>query len=222
MKIDVTKIIGKKFHRLTVLSHAGADKHRRQLVRCKCECGNETVVGVSKMIGGKPRSCGCLHAENMAKGAHATHGLRYDPMYRAWKGMIERCYRPKHKSWDNYGGRGIRVCEFLRATPANYKLLMGKRPFGKSLDRINNDANYSCGSCAECSAKGWTMNLRWATPKEQSANSRRQKIVEIGGVSRRLQEWSEISGVSAGAIHQRLRAGVCGLELLHPSKRKIV
>ena len=30
---------------------------------------------------------------------------------RIWRGMKERCNYPKHKSYKNYGGRGITVCD---------------------------------------------------------------------------------------------------------------
>jgi hypothetical protein len=91
------------------------------------------------------------------------HGMHKTPTYRSWADMLNRCENPRHKSYKDYGGRGIKVCNrwtwFL-----NFLNDMGIKPEGKSLDRIDNDGNYEPSNC------------RWATPKEQSHN-RRNSII---------------------------------------------
>lgn len=88
------------------------------------------------------------------------HGYTGTVMYRIWSGMRARCNNPKLKTYRNYGGRGIGVCErwndftvFLRD--------MGERPPGMTLDRIDNDGNYEPGNC------------RWVTRQENNKNQRR-------------------------------------------------
>lgn len=51
--------IGKRFHKLEVIDYAGkrAGMHRWL---CRCDCGNETVVGQTLLQTGKTKSCGCL------------------------------------------------------------------------------------------------------------------------------------------------------------------
>lgn len=73
--------------------------------------------------------------------------------------MIRRCKYSDNKSFKNYGGRGITVCErWLKFE--NFYTDVGDPPEGMTLDRINNDGNYE------------PSNWRWATKKQQRKNSR--------------------------------------------------
>jgi ribosomal protein S8 len=87
------------------------------------------------------------------------HGMSKSRLYFIWRAMKNRCYSPCNKEFKNYGKRGIRVAKrwlnFL-----NFKKDMGERPPGKSLDRINNNGNYTKRNC------------KWSTPKEQAKNRR--------------------------------------------------
>ncbi len=74
----------------------------------------------------------------------------------------QRCTNPNFTFFGNYGGRGITVCASWRSSFAAFLSDMGKRPTGKTLDRINTDGNYEPGNC------------RWATRSEHQLN-RRQK-----------------------------------------------
>lgn len=41
----------------------------------------------------------------------SNHVFRGTPEYRAWVGMVARCYSPNNTRFHRYGGRGITVCE---------------------------------------------------------------------------------------------------------------
>lgn len=73
--------------------------------------------------------------------------------------MIQRCTNPAATGFENYGGRGIAICERWRDYQ-NFLDDMGERPTGLTLDRIDNDRNYEPGNC------------RWATWSEQMRNRR--------------------------------------------------
>lgn len=63
-KIDLT---GQKFGRLTVIEEVGRSNQRTVKWRCKCECGNETIVCSNHLRSGTVKSCGCLYVETRKK-----------------------------------------------------------------------------------------------------------------------------------------------------------
>lgn len=110
--------------------------------------------------------------------------------------MRARCRNPKHIDFQNYGGRGIKVCDRWLHSFENFLADMGERPPGMSIDRHpNKDGDYEPGNC------------RWATPTEQARNTRRNRMITIEGKTACISEWSEESGVSTALIWHRLNKG---------------
>jgi len=117
----------------------------------------------------------------------------------AWSSMKTRCYNPRSKRFDRYGGRGIGVCERWRNSFAAFLADMGPRPGpGYSLDRYpDKDGDYEPGNC------------RWATQTEQNNNRSGNVLLVVNGVSRTLAEWSRIGGVPRHVIAGRIQNGWC-------------
>jgi len=196
-----------RFGRLAVISFFGMSKHHKSLWNCRCDCGKQVVVIGGSMLSGRQVSCGCHKIENSAarlKIIATKHGLAGTIYNSTWKGMTQRCYNVEGKDYHRYGARGIRMCEFFRASPANLKLVLGERPFDNSIERVNNDGNYSCGSCAECVSKNWPLNVKWATRIEQGRNQSTNRIIEFKGEYHCLSEWAEKTGIRASQIALRM------------------
>jgi hypothetical protein len=93
---------------------------------------------------------------------HSARG-RWSPTYYSWAGMIQRCTNPARINWQDYGGRGIHVCERWRNFAA-FLADMGERPAGTSLERNDPQGHYEPGNCC------------WATRRQQARNRRSTKL----------------------------------------------
>lgn len=121
--------------------------------------------------------------------------------------MKVRCFWEECPNYHSYGGRGITVCEGMLDFNV-YQKIVGKPPSKKhSVDRIDNDMNYSCGECKQCKQNGWLKNVRWATPKVQNSNKRNNIIVEVDGLPFTLKEACLIKGLPYRQIHERIVRG---------------
>ncbi len=95
--------------------------------------------------------------------SHGHRAGKKSPTYNSWQAMKRRCYRPNHKNYADYGGRGIQVCARWRKSFDAFLADMGPRPEGMTLDRADVNGSYEPGNC------------RWATKSEQNYNQRRHQ-----------------------------------------------
>lgn len=155
---------GIRYGRLVVIerydSATPASGGGRTKWRCQCDCGNFVVVKGHELASGDTQSCGCLRDERIAR-VNRRHCLAGTPTYRSWQAAKDRCSNPKNVKFPMYGARGIRMCNSWASSFDVFLRDMGVRPEGTTLDRLQPDGNYEPGNC------------RWATPLQQSANTRR-------------------------------------------------
>lgn len=121
--------------------------------------------------------------------------------------MVQRCYNPTNNKYHLYGARGIRVCEFLRASPRNLIDLIGEKPKGWSIDRIESKGFYTCGQCPECLRCGYPMNVRWATVIQQNRNRSSNLMITHEGKTQCLAQWAKEKGIHISTLRNRLHRG---------------
>lgn len=181
-------------------------------VYCTCKCGTEKFVRADYLLKGVTKSCGCLRAHWTVKHGHSRGnsklGSLKTPEYATWDAMIQRCTNPKAMFWENYGGRGIRVCDRWRNSFAHFLEDMGNRPDGHSIDRINNDGNYEPSNC------------RWATTGEQLRNTRRNVSITFNGKTMCMKDWAKELGMSVPVLRNRIRFWTLEKAMTLPVSRK--
>lgn len=179
--IDLT---GKRFGRLTVIKRL-SEKNGSPTWLCLCDCGNMKVIGGNFLRNGTSTSCGCLVK---------IHGGTKSRLYHIWLGMKSRCYNPKNYRFDDYGNRGITVCDKWKYNFNAFSKWAKENGYRDdlSIDRIDNNGNY----CPE--------NCRWATPKEQANNRRNNLFITYKGERHTLSEWALILNMSFSTLAHRL------------------
>lgn len=183
--IDLTN---QRFGRLLVLRYTG-----KYYWLCLCDCGVTKPVHSYSLRNGDTKSCGCLRREVLS---NVRHRLAGTPIHQVWVRMKQRCHNPNNKSFKHYGARGIRVCERWTSSFENFLADMGERPSNRhSIDRIDNDGDYTPENC------------RWATLKQQANNTRRNRKIEHNGVTKNLNQWASELGMSRATLESRIGVG---------------
>lgn len=210
--MPVKNILGCKYGRLLVIKRAKNNKYGDAMWFCKCDCGNEVITLGYCLRSGHSRSCGCIQKEVASKMGNETWSERFGhkPVWnkslkyateiekiirKVYFAMKSRCYNKNNNEYNRYGGRGIKICdEWLNAQNfLNWSLNSGYKK-GLTIDRIDNDGDYSPDNC------------RWVTRAEQNRNTSRVHIVVDGSGNRyTCAEISRLIGVSSSTAAKWFR-----------------
>lgn len=164
--------------------------------RCLCDCGNEKLVLSQNLRNGHVQSCGCLSSEKKrerfitynASIGREIHGETLTRLYKIYIGIKSRCCDKNHRTFSQYGGRGISICaEWLDSyiTFRDWSIANGYSD-KLSIDRIDPDGDYS------------PQNCRWASSSTQNYNKRRLARNTSGhvGVSYNKKEGKYVAYIS--------------------------
>lgn len=122
-----------------------------------------------------------------------VHGMRNTKFYSHWRSMLNRC---KYAYSGTYVERGIKVCKrwfvFLNFKEDMYASYIKHINNEKTttLERINNDDNYS------------PLNCRWATKSEQNKNKSDTIII---GKNKNLKQIAKDSNIKYITLYARIK-----------------
>lgn len=175
-----------KFNHVTVLSRNTEKKSQPPYYNCICDCGRTFVRRKDGIYNPNNKTCGYCQREH--------HDASNTRLYNIYENMLARCYKKYAKHYDNYGGRGIKVCDEWKNSFVSFKKWAMTNGYhdNLTLDRKNNDGDYEPSNC------------RWATRKEQARNVRNNRLVLYNGIAKPLSEWCEILGIKISGVRKRL------------------
>lgn len=182
-------------------------------VTVKCECGKSSTLLAKDLISGKSKMCRACSASVAHKGHGASKKGQVSSEYVSYSHMIQRCTNPASKDWDNYGGRGITVCDMWRDSYEAFIMCMGTKPDPTyTIERLDFNKGYEPSNCV------------WASKTEQSRNRRSCVSATIDGKTQTVAGWIEELGLqdNAAAIYKRHNRGMSPEEAITKSitKRK--
>lgn len=197
----IKDIQGQRFGRWTVIRFSHIGTSGAAMWWCKCDCGTERAVQGSSLRMGLSKSCGCLGAEHRKEAVRkaAKHHGRNERLYGVWRGIIDRCENPKSKYYYRYGSRGISICDEWRNDYAAFRTWALENGYDdsvpkgvKTLDRIDNDGDYSPNNCT------------WHNMEEQSNNRSSNRVLEYNGEKHTAAQWARILGFERHTILHRI------------------
>lgn len=189
------KFIGEKKNKLTVIGvEYLSEDHKRASFVCMCDCWNVKKVLPHDFKRGGTKSCGVCRTNAKIVDGRSS---KYPDIYRVWLGILYRCENEKSREFHCYGGRGIKVCEEWKdyLNFERWVLENGGIRDGYSIDRIDNDGDYSPNNC------------RFATAKEQARNRSKNVIIEYDGKKMCLKDWATQLNIYYPTLVKRYNRG---------------
>ena len=197
---DVFQLIGRKFGRLTVIGRNISPPFKPGCYwKCKCDCGKIAIRRTAALLDKYKhnQSCGCAQKDSIKK-AHAAaikKTTKFSGPYKQelkWKigNMIKRCYRPSDKRYEQYGGRGIKICDkWLNDHTVffNWAIANGYS-HGLTIERIDNNGDY----CPE--------NCKFIPMSQQQNNTQKSRFLTWNGECKTVSDWARKLNVKPNII----------------------
>lgn len=188
---------GQKFGRLTVIREVDNSQYRSNAAmwECRCDCGNTIVVKGVSLRTGHTKSCGCYGIDKIREFA-TKHGESGTRLYQTWADMKIRCNNPNHKSYSNYGGRGISYYSDWESFEEfrDYAIDNGYDD-NLTIERIDVNVGYFPG------------NITFVPLGDQPSNRRNSIHITHNGVTKTLGQWASDFGINRGTAWFRYMKG---------------
>lgn len=125
------------------------------------------------------------------------NGSSSEKLYAVYHGMKQRCYNPASEYYFRYGGRGIKICDEWLDSYETFRAWAMENGYeeGLSIDRIENDSDYSPTNC------------RWVDQEMQNNNKENNVYITYKSHRFTINKWAEITGLSNRTIGNRLYSG---------------
>lgn len=121
------------------------------------------------------------------------HGMKHSRLYHIWCNMKARCTNPNHDFYNQYGGKGITVCEeWNEFIPFRDWAMNNGYSDNLTIDRENPNEGYS------------PQNCRWVGMKTQENNRTNNRLITFRGITLTVSEWADKIGVPYKTLYTRL------------------
>lgn len=164
---------------LELVEFAGYRDGTTAMWRCRCQrCGAETLAYQTNFYRRPARCPECP---------------RFDqPSWNRWRKMVRRCHDPESTQYRSYGGQGIEVCDRWRESIEDFCRDMGQPPKGKPyIGRHDPTGPYSPENCF------------WTEVCETQQTNPHNRMVTIGNLTLRSNQWAALCGISRERMRQR-------------------
>lgn len=193
--------IGDRFGSLVVLCMT-EPRHKERTYVCRCDCGNERIATSSHLYHGITTSCGCKKGEHVREGRLKARGgkpFHNKHIVSLRQNIITRCYRKYSKSYKDYGGRGIKMCDEWLNDYESFETWCIKNGWRNDLeiDRIDNNGDYSPGNC------------RFVSKRDNCNNRRSSRMISAFGETMSMANIARKYGVNYSRLQTLLKKGIC-------------
>lgn len=183
-------LTGIKYNRLTVIGFSERIG-KNYYWNCVCDCGNTKIIVVQsgQLKNGGTKSCGCWNLERVTK-----HNLDGNPIYHVFNSMKSRCYSIKNRSYLDYGGRGVKICDEWLDDVVKFVEWSNINGYeeGLSIDRIDVNGNYEPSNC------------RWVDDYVQANNKTDNTSITYNSETRNLCQWADLYNLKRATLCYRL------------------
>lgn len=186
--IKTELFIGKRLGKLTVIDFdhykpKSKGTGRVAMWKCKCDCGNETIVGNSNLTSGATKSCGCLHIERV-KDLHKKSIKPDAPFYSLLK-EYQNGAKSRNFEWsiseEKFKELTSSPCYYCNEEPSKIRdrnggnIFKGKPYTYNGIDRVNNKEGYTEENTVSCC---WMCNMLKGTFDKDKFLNKIKQIAE--------------------------------------------